>query len=264
MKLKKLLINKLLKNNLSVLFVSTMLIVLNGCAKQKPKEETNDKTLKNQATAFLNKKKYDDATEVLQKIINKYPDHADITTHKLLLADTYFTNGKYLLAFQLYDHYNQYYPANENAEYAKYRSILSKFYQTLKTDCDQTVTTDTIKLCKEYSSFSTYKKYSQDVNDIQNTCEHKLINKEIYVYNFYLNQGEYKAAYNRIKHLRDTFVSSKKSIEPRLLYLECKLAQKQKHAGQTQKIIEQLVNIYPESQYTQMAQALTAKNNFTF
>lgn len=235
-----------------------------GCAKQKSKEEMNFDELRTKTFACLEKKRNDEAAEYLEQIIAQNPDRSDIAKYKLLLAEVYFKTGKYPSAFELYDHYSQFYPADIRAEYAKYRSILAKFYQTLRTDCDQTQTEETTKICQEYLDNQTYKKYANDVTDINKTCHHKLIDKEVYVFNFYLKQGEYEAAKGRLQHIRESFLSKNPHLEARLLYLESQLAKKQKNIALVKENIEQLNAKFPESQFTPMTQALLTKQSFLF
>jgi outer membrane assembly lipoprotein YfiO len=265
------------KNSSVFRFTSSLLIcgclLLSGCGKQKQsKKNQNKKTkksmdvaqLQNKANNYIQKKDYESAIELLEKIIAQNQESDQIHNHKIALADAYFRAGKYQPACDLYGHFNMYYPSDSNAEYAKYKSVLSKFYQTLKTDCNQEPTQDTIKLCLEYCKNISYNKYRRDVCDIQNTCEHKLIDKEIYVYNFYLQQGEYKAAQNRLNNLKTKFLVSKTSLEPRLLYLECKLAQKSKNDKLAEENLKVLFSKHSNSQYTRMAQSLFVKKEFNF
>ena len=261
-----------LKNIISLIFSKwsgvglgfIMLLFLANCAKNKSKEDMSFEELEKKSVAYLEKKRYDDASEYLEQIIAKFSDRADIHRFKMILADTYFKAGNYPSACQMYDHYNQYYPSDRNAEYSKYQSVLAQFYQTLKTDCDQTATEETIKRCCSYLETNGYQQYKRDVQDIQNTCEHKLINKEIYVYNFYLQQEKYDAAKNRLNYLKTHYLPKKKTLEPQLLYLECKLAQKQQDNKLIQKNVETLFSQYPESQFTRMTQSLFNKREFEF
>lgn len=240
-------------------------VLISGCAKQKNKEEMSFNDLKSRATAYMSKKRYDDASEYFEQIVAQHPDHPDIAAYKLVLAGLYFKLGKYPAAYEMYEHFNQFYPASSKAEYAKYRAVLAKYYQTLKVDCDQTETEEASNLCQEYLNNTNYKKYRTDVVDIQKTCEHKLVDKEVYVFNFYLRQGKYDAAEKRLENLKKVYLAKNSSLDARLLYLESKLAKKQKNKTLLINNVEKLATKYPESQFTLMAQSLvTSKNNFIF
>jgi len=241
-----------------------MLLVLAGCAKEKKKEEMSFDELKGKAFTYLEKKKNDEAIAYFEEILTRFPDNPNIARYKMNLAELYFTTHRYPSAHQMYDHFNQFYPADDKAEYAKYKSILSMFQQSNKTDCDQTETEGAIRLCIEYLSNPNYMTYRKEVNNMQLACQEKLIDKEVYVFNFYLRQGSYDAARSRLKSLRDRFASIDAGLEPRLLFLECKLARKENNRKQIQETIDKLVSVHPESQYTQMAQGLATRRSFIF
>jgi outer membrane assembly lipoprotein YfiO len=220
--------------------------------------------LKQKTLTAIEKQKNDEAIEYLEKMVAQNPDNEQISEWKLKLADLYFESGNLPSAQQMYERFIQFYPSDSNAEYAHYHSILSKFYQTLRIDCDQSDTQDAIKLCNEYLAKSTFVKYKSDIKDIQNTCERKLIDKEIYVYDFYLNKGNYAAAQKRLQDLKDNYLIKNPDIEARLLFLECQLAQKQKNNQVLNDKLEVLMFKYPDSQFTTKAQMLSKRNIFEF
>lgn len=253
----------LIKKTAPLLLVSCLsMLLFTSCSKQSrqsKKELESKEELRGKSLALVKQKKYEEAAEYLERFVSKFPEDQNISSAKLLLADLYFRQEKYPSSYTMYQHFHNSYPADEKAEFAAYRSVLSKFYQTLKTDCDQTITTETSQLCKGYLNNLNYKKYTKDVSDIFNTCQHKAINKEVYVYNFYLKQKKYEAANVRLKHLKKNFLPKKKDLEPRLLYLECKLAKGNKDKLLLKKNIQKLVSEYPRSQFTHMAEALVSK-----
>jgi outer membrane protein assembly factor BamD (BamD/ComL family) len=136
--------------------------------------------------------------------------------------------------------------------------------QTLRNDCDATETERTILLCHEYLQNTTYTRYQKDVFDIQNGCENKLIDKEIYVFNFYLKRGEVAASKNRLTYLKEKYAEKHPELMPRLLYLECKLAKREKNETTIVKNLELLKQKYPKSQYTTMATGLAVKKDYFF
>jgi len=109
------------KNLLTFLPFIICLLIFSSCGKErKEKEEMNLQELKQSTVAYLKKKKYDQATDMLQQIIAKYPENEEISKYKLLLADTYFKNGEHQVSQKMYEHFHQYYPSDKKAEYAKY------------------------------------------------------------------------------------------------------------------------------------------------
>lgn len=254
----------LVKLNSTFKLIMAAMLFLCGCSKQTSKNELNYNELKEHAYAELDKKQNEQAAEYLEEMLMRFSDQQDISQHKMSLAEIYFKLGKFPSAYELYSNFAQFYPSDEKAEYARYQAILSKFYQTLKLDCDQTTTMETTRLCKEYLENPSFKQYTTDVRDIQNTCELKLIDKEIYVFNYYLKQGKYKAAENRIKALEKDFLPKNPKIEDRILYLKCQLARTQKKNQEFKETFDLLSTKYPHSQFTQLAQGRKKKTSDFF
>ncbi len=251
-----------LKNIFMVSLYCITLILFNSCARQKTKDEMNFEELKTKALAMVESKRNELAIEYLQQIIARHHEREDINKYKLLLAEIYYKNEHYEAAQELYNHYQQMYPSDIHAEYTRYRSILSQFNQTLRTDCDQEPTKKTINLCLNYLENNPDISYKQDVVDIKKTCEYKLIDKEIYIFNFYLKQKKYDAAEKRLTFLAKNQLIKHPDIAPRLVYLECKLAKKMNKADKVKEHLQELDTQFPESQYTRMAHSMLEKPKF--
>lgn len=243
---------------LSFLCMIMFLAILGGCSKQKTRENMDAKELSENAVELSKKKKYENAIAFLEELVRRFPDHANLASHKILLAEMYFKNKQYAASQEVFEHYNQFYPSDKQAEYSKYKSLLSMHYQTLSHDCDQSATEETIRLCDEYLNNPIYKDYRKDALDIKRTCQNKLIDKEVYVFNFYTKHENYDAAHKRLAHLKEKYLNNNPSLEARLLYLECKLAQREKKKDRLKENLNILFKKYPESQFTQMAHAMTS------
>lgn len=248
----------------SVLMAGTLvtLLVTSGCAKKyKTMDEMSFDELRSKAELSAATKKEDTAIECLKHMVAQFPDNANIAQYKLQLADLLLKTGNLDASYRVYKQYRTLYPADEHAEYAHYQSILAKFYQTLKMskDCDTTETEKAIKLCTKYLDNNSNKNYRTDVKDILTTCESRLIDKEAYIFSTYLRQGKFQSAENRIKYLKENFLAKNQALEPRILYLEYKLAHEQKNQEAAHKKIDALLEKYPESQFTRMAAGIAHK-----
>jgi outer membrane assembly lipoprotein YfiO len=244
---------------LALLFV----FLLAGCAKDKTKETMTAEELVKKATMHVNAQEQEDAIPYVKELIERFPDHAKISGYKMLLAELYFKEANYTAAKTIYSHFNEFYPSDKRAEYAKYKTILSAFYQTLPADCDQSYTEETIKECKEYLANKGLNNYRKDIENILTSCNERLTEKEIYVFNFYLGRKQFDAARNRLKYLKKTHAENK-ALEPRLLYLEYKLAAKEKNTTEATAAFNALHAQYPGSQFTTMADSLNNKRTFLF
>ncbi len=248
-------------------FLVLVVVMLSSCSKDTKKEvaQMNFEELKNHSVASLDKNDKTKAIEALEMVLEKYPEKKDISNYRLTLADLYFKKKQYAKADICYYKYAELNPGQ--SEYAMYKSILSKFYQILDRQRDQTITRMTIEFAKSFLLVPEYSvgKYAKDIKDIIYTCEHRLIDREVYVYNFYIQQGKYKSAQNRIKFLRERFLLTHVDLEPKILYMETKLAMHQKNKNLANEKNRILLEKFPESEYALMAnKAVTKKRDFIF
>lgn len=251
----------------SLLVLCAALALFAGCGKkvQKPEEMAFD-DLKTNALALIDKNKNSGAIAYLELLVSQYPEHQDIFEYKFVLADLYLKVGRLEEAYSLYNHYTQMYPSESKAEDAHYKSILATFYQTLKVSkkCDDSDTLRTIAHCKAYITNKSFRKHDNDVRDIKSTCERRLIDKEIYVFNTYLRRKKYNSAKNRVAYLRETFLPDNPAIEAQILYLESKLAHKQSDGELAKNKAETLLTKYPESRFTKMAHSMISSKTRKF
>ena len=253
-----------MKKLLPVLILSTL---ISGCAKQqKEPKDMSLEELREKITTALDSKKSHYAIEPLEQVIMKYPEHQDLGEYKIILADLYLKVGRLEEAYKLFKNYTKYYPSDKRAEESHYKSVLSKFYQTLKVSksCDDSYTQKTIQRCKTYLSNPYYAQYKGDIRDIQYTCERRLIDKEIYVFNTYVRKGKFQSAQNRIDYLKENYLPKHNFLEAQLLYLEGRLAKEQKNTELVKEKAKQLANNFPDSQYTRQAQGLLNTKRFFF
>lgn len=258
--------------------VISLVVLISGCGKKSPQElalepksvgEFKNRISKAEAPGL--KRAY------LEKMIEKYPEDQDISTYRLSLADIYFEDGKKNcdngLLETAHDLYRKFYklnPGDKNAEYARFRAILSVFHQADNIENDTTQYQTAIKKCNKYLSLinnGIKGKFELDVKDVLYTCERKLIDKDIYVFNSYVKQGKLESAQKRIDGLKKEFLSKHPDLEPKIKYLECKLACYKNDMENAKEISDSLKEIYPESHYAKLAQDRidkTQNNIFTF
>lgn len=237
-------------------------LFLSGCGKrEKLIEDMNFKELAAKSQDALERKKTDAAIPYLERLVMQFPEHQQAAEYKLQLADLYLKAGRHESAFVLYENFSTLYPCHAQAEYAHYKQILAKFYQTLKLHeaCDATIAEQAVDLCKNYLKNNQFVAHRQDVSDIVTTCQNRLLDKEVYIFSAYLRRGKYNSAKTRLAHLKEKYGKDNKDLEPRLLFLECKLAHKTNDKAGEEKLFNNLVEQYPESQFTHMAQGFMQK-----
>ncbi len=256
-----------MKHSKKFLFLSLpILILLAGCGREQAKrvDELTFNELRDRTLNALETGRKREAVPYLEQLVMQHTDHQHVATYKLMLADLYFKQHRYDESFELYKHFNELYPSDQRAEYASYRTILSKYRQTLSHHRDSSETEQTLELCKAHLRVPSYLQYRVDVAALETTCTQKMIDKEVHICNFYIRQGHYKSARGRLNYLRETYNTAKADLEPHLLYLEGKLAKNQKKTEDLDKAVATLAENYPDSPYARMAEGLTKSRTFMF
>jgi len=203
-------------------------------------------------------KKVDDKAmlvKILERLLLMEKDQNKLKPLRTELGDLYFDLGKFQRAGKIYGQYVLFYPGGEDIEYASYKAILCRFYETLSYDRDQTKTEETLALIGQFKEKKeVYHTYMKDVLQIEKQCVQKLIDKEIYICNFYITKGSYKAAQNQLEHIRSKFVRSNRWLEPDLLGLEIVIAQKKGDTKLQEQKERELARRFPQKETEILAQ----------
>ncbi|MCK4265272.1 outer membrane protein assembly factor BamD [Candidatus Babeliales bacterium] len=247
----------------SSLVLLSGIFILSGCSKEKEKNiaDMSFNELKSATTTFIESGDKNHAIVALEGILEKYSEKKEISDYRLILADLHFIKRNYAAADRCYEKYAQMNPGN--SEYAAYKSILSKFKQTLDKYRDPSMAKKTLGLAKAFINTPDFDsgKYTKEVKNIIYTCEKKLIDNEIQVLNFYIRQGKFSSAEKRIEYLKEHFISKHAEVEPQIVYLESKLAYRKKDKKAAQEKYEVLADKFPDSEFTTIAQRMLNKKN---
>lgn len=252
----------------SVIITCSALLLLAGCGDKSTeadqKESVALKDLVERSTKALAEKNDALAISLLEKLITQHAESPVAQEYKLKLAKMYTELEQYESAYRLYKDYAQLYPSDAHAEFAFYQALLAKYYQTIKmrVECDSSEALKTIKLCDKYLAHPNFAVYRSDVVDIKKTCNTRIVNKEIYVFNNNILQGKLMSARTRLECFKEEFLPNNPDLEPEIMFLECKLAHAEEDAARKDELYKILQEKYPQSSFTKMARGLVKTGLF--
>lgn len=174
-------------------------------------------------------KNYETTAKYLERMITLCDDKKTNEKAEIIieLADLLFDQEKFDDAAKHYTEFIKLYPGNKNIEYASYRAIVCCSKKILSPDRDQSKTEETIALADKFLEradvFTTYEK---EVRTIQQQCYQVLAASELNVSSFYIIHGDFKAAQQRLAHVRTEWLGKVPEIEFSLASLEVDLAEK--------------------------------------
>ncbi len=185
-----------------VLVILMMCSVVSGCGwlwKKSESPQATPEVLYEQGVQFYQKASYEDAIEAFQKIKDQYPLSKVSVMAELGIADSLFTEKKYIEAEVAYSDFLNLHPANPNLAYVLYQMGLCHYNQIVSIDRDQT---ETLKAQKEFEKLiSAYpdSQYARMAEKVLKDCRRRLAEHEFYIGHFYFKSKKYQAALKRFE-----------------------------------------------------------------
>lgn len=250
------------RKKLTLLLLGLSLFALNGCKKEAAENdgaENQTKEEQDRRAIFVahNHKDYERTLQLIGTFLNDHTQSKHEQPLRLMTADVLYEQEAYHAAYDAYRIYEQNYPASTRAEYAAYKAAHAKFNQANRIDCDSTPTEAAVLLCQEYKARTDYQQYRRQIEDLENTCQQRLVNKEFYVANTYMTQQRFASARKRLEHIEDKFDLELFGGADKLNFYKAKLAKQENNTEELATLIGELETGHPQSKFTAMAQQLT-------
>ena len=211
----------------------------------KPYEE-----LKAGLEAALEHKDYETATKHLDAMRMVCTDTEELKNILLQLADLYYTQENWAKAERAYQEFAMLYPGAQKCDYAHFRAVACGFKLTTEPDRDQTKTQEVLKFADEFMSTHKTSGYLNEVITIATHCREKLFASDVNVFNFYMNNKNYKSAQKRLDTITKEHVPQLASAEPKTLELTIQLAQAQNNPQNLLDAQFKLISKYPDIDIT--------------
>ncbi|MCX7965766.1 MAG: lipopolysaccharide transport periplasmic protein LptA [Syntrophorhabdaceae bacterium] len=234
-----------MKKIAAILFV-ICLTFFASCASA-PKKVEKPADLYVEGVNLMKAKKYDKAIQKFSQIRENFPFDPISFVATVKLADAYYEKKDYVQASTIYEDFFNAHPEDENIPYVLKK--LGECYErlSLSFDRDQAYTIKAIErytyLLNRYPAST----YAKEVDKKRQALIQKIVDREIYVGEFYYKTFQYNAAITRLEYVLKKYPDAK-GID-RVLYC---LAQSYKKMGNHQKgeqYYEQLRSKYPESKF---------------
>jgi outer membrane protein assembly factor BamD len=248
-----------IERGIIIILLCFFLAVLFSCSGAKNNLEANftDEELFERGLKEFNDKNYQKARMYFNRIETYFPQSNYIQRARLLRADSHFKEGSYsgyIEAQAEYQTFLNLYPTANNLDYIQFQIAMCSYKQVGKPDRDNTATE------KAYAEFKTFiekypnselmdeaKKYFQDVSD-------RLAQHEFQIGYFYFKLKRYRAAVNRFSYSIKEYANS--LLDGKLLYYLGKSYLELGNIQQAQSYLTQLVDKFPNSEFTNEAKEL--------
>ncbi len=203
--------NRMARSVIIVGLVLLWLFTASGCAwwdKMWGRGEERVKTpdsLYSRGKEYYDKKDYDKAIEAFRRVKEEYPLSQLAIMAELGIADSYFSDEKFVDAQVFYGEFIELHPINQSVPYAMYQVGMCHFNQMETIDRDQT---ETVKARAAFERLITRfpnSKFSFLAEKKLRECKERLAEHEFYVGHFYFKTKKYYAAMRRFEGIAKNY-----------------------------------------------------------
>ncbi len=178
-----------------------MLLASAGCSwlRPAPVPILPAEELYQQGETDLERKRYEDARKAFTKIVERHPNSSYAPRARFLLGEAYYRDADFDKAIKEFETFISFYPRHQIADLVQYRLAMAYYDQIKPIEQDQTLAKKALdafkKVVKEYPE----SRYATDSLAKIDICRGRLAQKEVWVANYYYNQGNPSGARKRLE-----------------------------------------------------------------
>ena len=182
-----------------LIIVVVAIVALSGCVGKKKNLLAPE--LATKAMTAFEKKRYSQAVETFEKLLDWYPFDKLATLAEFKIAEAHFKMKEYDEAAIYYKDFIKLHPRNEAVPYVMFQ-IAQCFYERVDTiDRDQNNARFALLEFRNIILKFPGSEYAKKSEKLIKTCLESIAGHEVYVGSFYFKSKHYKAAIGRFKGL---------------------------------------------------------------
>lgn len=166
------------------------------------------------AEKYAEVERYEESITRFNEVRTKFPYSKYAVESQLRIADIQYKREYYVEAATAYQIFREYYPKHPKIEYIIYRIGASYYSQLPKTvDKDLAASGESLKAFDEYLARFPKGDYAPDSKEKRAKIINMLIDKELYIGNYYLKQKQYLSALGRYQGIYEKHSNSEQALE---------------------------------------------------
>lgn len=179
---------------------------LPACAPPGPEAFDSDQALFKEAERYFERKQYSSATDYYQSLVNRFPRSPLAKQSLLQIGNAHFKAAEYLEAAYEYQNFKKLYPKAKEIPYVILQIGRSHSQRARKApERDQRHSRSALYHYNEVIENYPQSPAAEKAVKRASQARAKLIEKNLYVANFYLNQKKYGAAIPRFIEVAQTY-----------------------------------------------------------
>jgi outer membrane protein assembly factor BamD len=219
--------------------------VVAACAGTKQEAARSDQELYQTAEEDLQKKKFDDARQSLQKLINQFPESELVAEARLKSARALYNQDRFEEARAEYQRFLELFPEHERVDEARYFTGMAYFRQMERVDRDQSFARQALTQFQTIGKTMPDSQYAEDALGKVAICRRRLADKEMYVGEFYFKRAQYSAAVNRFNTVLVEYPGI--GLDDEALYLKAEALWQLEQREAAAEAFGRIVRDFPES-----------------
>lgn len=201
--------------------------------------------------ADLERRRYIEAREHFQRIVERHPNSSYAPRARFLLGETYYREGDFDRAIKEFEAFLAFWPRHEIADLVQYRYAMSYYDQMKPVEQDQEVTRKAMEAFKVLVREYPESRYAADALAKIDICRGRLAQKELWVAAYYINQGNPGAARQRLEKVVKEFPRT--LVIPEALFRLGEVYSGDGRAEDSQRMYRQLADEYPYTEWGKRA-----------
>lgn len=184
--------------NIIVTQLVLSLFFLSSCATKEANNLNTAEGLFKEAQEYSEAGRQEVAIARFTDVKNKFPYSPLAIDAELAIADTYYLQESYAEAQVSYQNFRELHPKHPKIDYVIYKTGMSYYMQLPETDDrDLTLGNDVIYHFQELVDKYPQSQYAAEAKTKRDETYERLMKKELYIADFYLQQEKYSAALYR-------------------------------------------------------------------
>lgn len=237
-----------------------MLLASAGCSwlRPAPVPILPAEELYQQGENELERKRYEDARKAFTKIVERHPNSSYAPRARFLLGEAYYRDADFDKAIREFETFISFYPRHQIADLVQYRLAMAYYDQIKPIEQDQTLAKRALdafkKVVKEYPE----SRYATDSLAKIDICRGRVAQKEVWVANYYYNQGNPSGARKRLELVIKDYPRT--LVYPEALWLLAEVNFYESKADAARELLNRLAAEFPYTDFgRRAAQRLSAQ-----
>ncbi len=193
----------------------------------------------------LDKRSYEAARTQFRKIVERHPNSSYAPRARFLIGEAFYREGEFDKAIKEFETFMAFYPSHQIADLVLYRQAMAYYDQIKPIEQDQTLAAKALDLFRRLVKDYPESRYASDGLAKIDICRGRLAQKEVWVANYYFNQGNIAAARQRLEFVLKEYPRT--LVVPEALWI---LAEALQREGRPADARQSLLRLQGEFAYT--------------